>query len=104
MLIILTVIWTHHKPESPVQTPADTNHRQRQLEHKFARILFYQWTFHPCGKSNSFHMLLITVLPPERHKVIFFNPVTLMVCDVTTCLRVTELRRQCTSYMAPTQL
>lgn len=27
-----------------------------------------------------------------------------MVCDVTTCLRVTELRRQCTSYMAPTQL
>ena len=31
-------------------------------------------------------MLLIIVLPPERHKV------TLMVCDVTTCLRVTELK------------
>lgn len=27
-----------------------------------------------------------------------------MVCYVTTCLTVNELRRQCTSYMAPTKL
>lgn len=68
---MLTIIWTHHKPKPPGQTQADTNHRQRQLEHTFAHILFCHGTFHPCGKNNSFLMLLIIVLPPDRHEVVF---------------------------------
>lgn len=66
-----SVIWTPHKPKSPAQTQADTKHRQRQLEHRFAHILVYQCTFHPWGNSNPFHILLIFVLPPERQRLFF---------------------------------